>query len=153
MFYFSARRICIRKLQILGCDDGILEDRRGTKLSQGKGPAAGLEDCQNNETGIFLARTSLASREPCYAAGALGLGTQQKPPDTHANQNSFSLIALVSPSKTPPLAHSLANAGPLQLMSATHHQVCVMVLGALFTLRPGPRIAQKMRSPCGQLRF
>ena len=37
-------------------------------------------------------------------------------------------------------------------MSATPQQMCIMVLDALFTLRPGPRVAQKMRSPYGQLR-
>ena len=38
-------------------------------------------------------------------------------------------------------------------MSATPQQMCIMVLDALFTLRPGPRVAQKMRSPYGQLRL
>ena len=51
------------KLEIPGCDEGILEDRRLANRSRGKGLVTGFEDGQNNERGVFLARTSLASRE------------------------------------------------------------------------------------------
>ena len=65
------------KLEIPGCEEGILEDRRRAKLTQGKGLVAEFEDRLNNERGRFLARTSLASFETWYAAGAVRFGTQQ----------------------------------------------------------------------------
>ena len=71
------------KVEIPGCDVGLekesraVEDRRRGTLSRGKGLVAGFADCQKNEKGVFLARTSLASRESWYEAGAVGLGTQQ----------------------------------------------------------------------------
>ena len=75
--YFSESRSCIVKPEIPGCDEGILEDRRRAKSLRGKELVAGFEDCQINERGIFLARTSLASREIWYAADAVRFGTRQ----------------------------------------------------------------------------
>ena len=65
------------KLEIPECDEEVSEDRRQAKLLRGKRLVAGFEDCLNNERGMFLAQTSLASRGTWYAAEAVRLGTQQ----------------------------------------------------------------------------
>ena len=65
------------KLEIPGCDEGIMGDQRRAQLSRGKGLVAGFGDCRNNERGTFLARTGLTGRETWYAARAVRFGTQQ----------------------------------------------------------------------------
>ena len=74
---FSAGPSCIIKLEIPECDEWNLGGSEATKHSRGKGLVAGLEASQNNERRMFLALTSLASRETWYAAGAVRLGKLQ----------------------------------------------------------------------------
>ena len=41
------------ELEIHGCDEGTLDDRRRAKLLRGKGLVAGFEDYKNNERGVL----------------------------------------------------------------------------------------------------
>ena len=54
LLYLSARCSCIIMLEIPGCGEGVLEDRRAV-LSRGKVLVALFGDCKHNERGNFLA--------------------------------------------------------------------------------------------------
>ena len=70
LLYFPARRSYNMRLEIPGCDDGVLEDRRRAKLPRGKRLVAGFEDFQNSERRMILAFTGLASTRSCFEATA-----------------------------------------------------------------------------------
>ena len=75
----------------------------------------GFEDFQNNERGVFRARTNLTSREAWYAAGAVRYGTQQD--KLRGNRRGVALsgwsLSCVQPiGITTMLSHSTAKSYP-----------------------------------------